>query len=75
MSNGYGTGRVCDLFREHYTDNSSSYAGSDADDFRTNSTIDGTPARTSHAHDTTAYSSLPVSDSWNIHLRQRSNQT
>jgi hypothetical protein len=76
MSNGYSSGRVCDLFREHYTDNSTSYAGSDSDDLRMNANIEGMPSRTGHTHDGTAYSSNNVvSDSWVVHLRQRNLQT
>ena len=63
----------CDLLREHIGLNPGSYsttANTDGDFFPEISRIDGMPARTTHLHDSTAYSTQPLSDSWGTRLRQ-----
>lgn len=67
MARGYPSGSPCDLLREHIDINgAASFGAGPSDDFRYESVVDGTPARTSHVHDTTAYPAPPamVLDSW-----------
>lgn len=67
----------CDLYREQVLLNPASYsgtAGADSDDFRFNAITEGTPARNTHVHDNTAYSSQPTLDSWIAQLRQNKGQ-
>lgn len=66
-------GAPCDLMREHVLLNSGSFsttAGSDSGDFRTDAITEGMPARLTHVHDNTAWSTQPKEDSWIIKLRQ-----
>lgn len=63
----------CDLMREHILLNSGSFVttpNSDSGDFRFDAITEGTPARLTHVHDNTAWSTQPKSDSWNTRLRQ-----
>lgn len=66
-------GSPCDLPREHILLNSSSFvttANRDSGDFRFDAITEGTPARLTHVHDNTAWSTQPIEDSWIIRLRQ-----
>lgn len=67
------SGFPCTHYREQLMLNALSYATanfSDSDDFRTNSTISGMPARPNHLQDLTAYPVGSVrSDNWIEHVR------
>jgi hypothetical protein len=65
------SGNACDVFREHLLLNSGSFTttnGVDSDFFPETSRIDGMPARPAHVHDTTAYATNPIEDSWSLRL-------
>lgn len=62
----------CDLMREHVLLNPASFVttpNSDAADLRFDAITEGMPARLTHVHDNTAWSTQPKSDSWIIRLR------
>ena len=58
------------VFREHLTVNNGSFSTSqnDSDLWIYTARVDGTPARTGHLHDSTAYATSPVEDSWEMRL-------
>ncbi len=68
MARGYPAGSPCDLLRENEDINgAASYSVTLASDtWNYEAYVDGTPARSSHVHDTTAYPAPPamVLDSW-----------
>ena len=68
MARGYPAGSPCDLLREHIDINgAASFSATLAsDDWFYEAIVDGTPARSSHVHDTTAYPAPPamVVTSW-----------
>lgn len=63
-------GAPCAVFREHMGLNPGSFSTStnDSDFFPETARIDGMPARLTHSHDTTAYSTAPTEDSWQVRL-------
>lgn len=64
------SGNPCALFREHMLLNPGSFSTSqnDSDFFPETSRIDGMPSRLTHSRDTTAYSTQPIEDSWQVRL-------
>lgn len=69
----FKTAGPCDLMREHILLNPASFvatANSDSGDLRFDAITEGTPARLTHVHDNTAWSTQPKSDSWQARLRQ-----
>lgn len=73
MARGYPAGSPCDLLREHIDINgAASFSPTLASDlWNYEAIVDGTPARSSHTHDTTAYPAPPamVVDSWTARQR------
>ena len=64
------SGNPTALFREHMLLNPTSFSTSnnDSDFFPETARIDGMPARLTHTHDSTAYSTAPIEDSWQVRL-------
>ena len=63
----YKAAAPCSLYRENIVLNPGSYsttAGTTSDDWRFNAITDGTPTRTAHTGDGTAYATQPVFDSF-----------